>query len=494
MNKSFDVIATLNLHHLNEASLKGLANHGATILRINGSHVQPTEIGTYAQAIRRFLGNTVSILVDLPGNKIRTSLSQPIPIESGKTFTLTKDQLNYSEFLANLKPGQTILANDSLFRFTVKSVESGVATFLSHSSGLLKTGKGVHLLGEYPDLPILFQRDRDLIEASLQHSVNFLGLSFVRTSRDVDDVRALIKGKSIDVIVKIETKKAIENLDSILEKADRFLVDRGDLSCDVGLVNIDRFQKLILQRAKSKGRTIYFATQFFHSMVENPTPLIAEVCGFSDALQIGVDGIQLSEETAVGKYPLEILALIKGVRDAIASPLKICKEGPAPVLWLTGPSGAGKSTLAFSLKDELLARGLRVCLIDGDDYRAFQDEDLGYLKEDRIKNQKNIAFVAYQASLTFDLVIVSSLSPYREMRQFARRKNANFHEIYIRCSIDTCRKRDPKKHYEKGSQGGYQNFVGINETYEEPEQPELILDTDRLSVNASIETLKEYLF
>jgi pyruvate kinase len=324
----FEVIATVNTHLLNPRSLKGLAARGATILRINGSHAKPSEVGYYAREIRSALGRRVRILMDLPGNKIRTAdLSQPIVLRKGSTFELHPEHLNYPKFLSHLTRGDILLANDSLFRFEVVSASPRSAVLLSHTDGQLTSNKGVHLTGKHPPMPFLFRRDRDLIREAVRHGVDTLGLSFVRDASDVRAARAALKGAGLSLIVKVETAAAVRNLDAVLDSADEFLVDRGDLSCDVGIENVERYQKMILRRGKAAGKRVYFATQFLHSMVKNNVPLIAEACGLTDAVVCGVDGVQMSEETAIGQHPFEVLDTIRRMRAAVRPSLRLRKGG-----------------------------------------------------------------------------------------------------------------------------------------------------------------------
>ena len=490
----FQVIATLNRHLLEPSMLKELADNGATIFRINGSHALPGELRRYADAIRKATGDRVKILVDLPGNKIRTAvLPLPLALKAGKTIELVANQFNYPGFLGQLVPGDVLLANDSLYKFRVESASAEKAVLLSFNDGQLTSNKGVHLTGKHPPMPFFFERDHELIRHAKECKLDYLGLSFVRDAKDVQEGLDAAQGSTLRLIVKVETAPAVKNLDEILDKADEFLVDRGDLSCDVGIENVDLCQKLILRRAKKRGKKVYFATQFLHSMLVNNVPLIAEACGLSDAIRCGVDGVQLSEETAVGKYPVEVLKTVQRMHAAAASKFRPALRGStAPVLWLTGRSASGKSTLTRLLASNLEGLGYRVCVVDGDDFRAFWNNDIGYSKEDRLRNLRDITFTAYQAANSFDLVIVSSLSPYVALRDFAREKIANFHEIFIECSSATCEKRDPEGHYKKAASGEHKNFIGVTEEYEVPVKPELVVDTDRLDTAGALAALKGY--
>lgn len=494
MNNGLDIIVTLNHHLLSKEILQSFIEHGATFFRINGSHVLPEDVPQYTKAIKNAVGNKIKILLDLPGNKIRTNnILQPIVLKAGEEFDLRADQFNYAGFINFLKPGDQILANDSRYLFTVKQISDGIATFISKTDGLLLGNKGVHLSRPYPDLPILFERDKQLVEQAKNHGVTHLGVSFVRTADDIKTVREKA-GKNLGLIVKIETAKAIENLDHILNEAEEFLVDRGDLSCDVGLETIERYQKQILHRAKQKGKKIFFATQFLTSMVESETPLIAEASSLADAFNCGVHGIQLSEETAIGKNPFAVLKFVNRVYRHRRPLLKWGNYSLAPVLWMTGPSGAGKTTIATQLYDKIEQFGYHVCLIDGDEYRKFFGDSLGYTEQDRILNQKSISFTAYESAKSFDVVIVASLSPYAKMRSFARERISNFHEIYLKCSLETCKKRDPKELYKKSARGEVKNFLDEVNNYEVPENPELVINTESTDKQDCLNKILEYLF
>lgn len=494
MNNGLDIIVTLNHHLLGKETLQNFIEHGATHFRINGSHVLPEDVPQYTKAIKNAVGDGIKILLDLPGNKIRTNnILQPIVLKAGKEFDLRADQFNYPGFISFLKPDDQVLANDSRYLFTVKQVQNHAVTFVSKTDGQLFGNKGVHLTRSYPDLPILFERDLQLIEQAKKYAVTHLGVSFVRTAEDVRAVRQEASS-NLELVVKIETAKAIENLDEILNEAEEFLVDRGDLSCDVGLETIERYQKQILHRAKQKGKKIFFATQFLTSMVESETPLIAEVSALADAFNCGVHGIQLSEETAIGKNPFAVLKFMHKVYKYRRPLLKWSHNHLAPVLWLTGPSGAGKTTLATQLADKIEQFGYHVCLIDGDEYRKFFGDSLGYTEQDRILNQKSISFTAHESAKSFDVVIVASLSPYAKMRNFARERIGNFHEVYLKCSLDACKKRDPKGLYQKSKMGEVKNFLDEADNYEVPERPELVVNTEILEKKECLNKILEYLF
>ena len=316
---SFELIVTLGPSVMNAGRLRRIAAKTDCLFRINGAHVsQVAQARDMIMFVRKCLPDA-KILIDLPGNKIRVAhLDEPIPLASGRTFSLFHHQFNYEGFHRLLQLGQTVLANDSLFRFEVKRIESTHIEFLSHSDGELLNNKGFHLQGGAPVLPFLFSKDRELIDLGIEQKIHALGLSFIRTAADVAAARSAIASNDIRLIGKIETLAAIENLDPILEQLESILIDRGDLSAESGMLELPRLQHLILTSARKRGIRVFLATQFLRNMTANPVPLIAEAIDLYNTLRLDVSGLQLSEETAIGHYPEECVNFVMQMKGLIA--------------------------------------------------------------------------------------------------------------------------------------------------------------------------------
>lgn len=158
-------------------------------------------------------------------------------------------------------------------------------------------------------------------------------------------------------------------------------------------------------------------------------------------------------------------------------------------VWLTGLSGAGKSTIAEALQPALLARGLKVELLDGDVVRTNLSKGLGFSKEDRDTNIRRIGFVAHLLSRNGVAVLTAAISPYREVRDEVRGHVGDFVEVYVRCSIEELTRRDVKGLYEKALRGEIANFTGVSDPYEEPLNAEVVVDTERETVEESVATV-----
>ncbi len=155
-------------------------------------------------------------------------------------------------------------------------------------------------------------------------------------------------------------------------------------------------------------------------------------------------------------------------------------------IWFTGLSGAGKSTLSEVIEHRLKARGRNVEILDGDIVRTHLSKGLGFSKEDRDINIKRIAFVCGLLTRNDVACISAAISPYRETRAWARHHIGNFVEVYVKCPIDVCRQRDVKGLYKLADEGKLKGFTGVDDPYEEPDHPELIVQTDRETVEESV--------
>ncbi len=164
------------------------------------------------------------------------------------------------------------------------------------------------------------------------------------------------------------------------------------------------------------------------------------------------------------------------------------------VVWFTGLSASGKSTLAHALENTLFEKGYKTYVLDGDNIRHGLNKDLGFSPQDREENIRRIGEVAKLFADAGIIVLTAFISPYRSDREKARKLNPkNFIEVYVKCDIDVCEQRDPKGLYKKAKAGEISEFTGISAPYEEPENPELVIDTGKLSIEESVNQLLSYL-
>ncbi len=311
------VIVTVGPSALNRVPLNNY-HKNMYIYRINGAHGEIEDIENYIEKIRSQISGA-QILIDLPGNKVRTAnLAFPIELIKGKCFELLNHQMNYRDFYKHLNEGNTVLANDSTLSFIVKEATQNKIVFYSESDGELLNNKGMHVRGIHKDIPFLFEKDKKLIDIANKYQVSYVGLSFVRNRDDIREAKEMLDS-NIKIISKVETKAAVDNLNNILDEVEYILIDRGDLSTEVGLEKIPAYQKFIIEKALFNNIKVFLATQFLKNMEEKPIPTIPEIIDMYNTFKTGVYGIQLSEETAIGKYPKEcldtVLKMIEQVKE-----------------------------------------------------------------------------------------------------------------------------------------------------------------------------------
>jgi adenylylsulfate kinase len=162
---------------------------------------------------------------------------------------------------------------------------------------------------------------------------------------------------------------------------------------------------------------------------------------------------------------------------------------PGFVVWLTGLPGSGKTTISVELQPRLRSIEIPVEVLDGDEIRQNLSKGLGFSREDRETHLKRVIYVAKLLSRNGVGVIAAFISPYRNIREYARKETTNFMEVFVKCSLQTCSKRDPKGLYKQASNGQIKDLTGPQDVYEEPRNPDLVVDTEALSVEASADLI-----
>ena len=314
-----DIIATLGPSLLTRTKIDSLIAAGVTIFRVNGAHTDAHMVASIVEKVRRFAGDRARIMVDLPTNKVRVmNISEPIVFGAGDTFVIDGFQLNYPDLWQRVRTGDEVIINDGMNRLRVTSVNGHSIEFQAEGAGQLGNNRGLIFTREIhaADFPYFFQRDLELIEAVNDLNVDLVGLSYLRHPRDKQEAKRRIRARR-SLVYKIETRAAFENLESLIEPEERILIDRGDLAGEIGLLQIPHAQDQIIRFAHRHRVEVYVATQFLAAMESSPIPQVAEVCALYEIVKLGVSGIQLSEETAVGKFPLEAVRWIRKVERLV---------------------------------------------------------------------------------------------------------------------------------------------------------------------------------
>ncbi|MEO8172460.1 MAG: pyruvate kinase [Sediminibacterium sp.] len=317
------IVATIGPATNNADSLKALHSAGMSIARLNGSHNALDWHAEIIALIHKVLPDT-PILLDIPGRKIRTTQLAHEPIFLiGDIIILTTDTsfdgrekvpVNYDQLHNDLQAGQTVLADDGTLRFTITEINGRDIHLRAETPGCLKSKKGINVPYVKLNTQLVTDRDRMMIKFAQENGVDFIGLSFVESKEHVEAIRELIKPLSYPrIISKIENQGGINNMVDIIEASDGIMIDRGDLSMETELDSIALKQKEIILSARRYAKPVIVATELLHSMIENSFPTKAEVCDISNAVLDGCAAVMLSGETAIGKYPIEAVALMSRV-------------------------------------------------------------------------------------------------------------------------------------------------------------------------------------
>ncbi|NJB68707.1 pyruvate kinase [Desulfobaculum xiamenense] len=328
------IIATLGPASMKYDIMKGMVEHGVRVFRLNFSHSDAQAFMPVVADIRRLeveTGIRLTIMGDLCGPKIRIGEveNSPLQINKGQRVLLglpkydaeaagrTFVSLDVPELLEGLGEGDAVFLADGMLRFTVTEVIHPDALFEMRATteGLLTSHKGIAFPDKIHPLPALTDKDRKDLREGIQLGIDAVALSFVQTADDVYEIKSLIRehGSSIPVVAKLERKRAVENLDSIVEAADAVMVARGDLGVECSLTTLPVIQKRIIRACRHKQKAVIVATQMMLSMVNNPGPTRAEATDVGNAVMDGADCVMLSEETAIGSYPVETCAYIQGI-------------------------------------------------------------------------------------------------------------------------------------------------------------------------------------
>jgi len=284
------------------------------IARVNGSHGSLDDVRAMIQFLRQHLPESVEILLDLPGNKIRTdNISEPIPLVEGEEFVIKPENLTYRGLYQRVKPGCRISAADGTIQLDVTAVEGEDIRTNVLIGGKLANRKGVNIRGIHETIPFDFERDISLLNIAIEEDIAWVGLSFVRSSEHVRRVKAQLVGTNVGVVAKVETSEAVAKLDRVLHESDIIMIDRGDLEADIGRENVPIAAKQIIARARELDVPVIVASQFLCSMLENPLPFMAEVSDITNAVLDGADILMLSEETAIGEHPYDAIATMREI-------------------------------------------------------------------------------------------------------------------------------------------------------------------------------------
>ena len=328
--KKTKIVATLGPACSNKSVLKDMIMEGLNVCRLNFSHGSYDDHANSIKMIREIneeLGLNVAILADLQGPKIRTNEMENngVLLEVGNDIKIITDKvlgnavrfsINYQKLPQDVSPGEKILLDDGKIMLEVITTNGKTEiTCKIVQGGILSSKKGVNFPNTKISLPSLTEKDQLDLEFALDHEVDWIGLSFVRSARDIIELKHRIaaRGAKAKVIAKIEKPEALENIDDIINESDGLMVARGDLGVEIPFQNVPLIQKMLISKCVRKAKPVIVATQMMESMINNMTPSRAEVNDVANAVLDGTDAVMLSGETSVGKYPIEVIRTMSNI-------------------------------------------------------------------------------------------------------------------------------------------------------------------------------------
>ncbi len=323
------IVATIGPGSESKENFAKLLKAGVDIARTNMSHddqgIHQTRIENI-RAVSQEENIPVDVLVDLSGPKIRIGDFEDVSVEliPGAEFilsgtkaagTVRKVYFNYPNIEQDIKPGQILMIDDGRRKLRVDRVEGTDIYTTVLVGGVIKSRRGVNIPNAYLSISAITDKDRSDLEFAVKMNADYIALSFVRTAKDINELRDLIKshGGNQPIVAKIETPEAVEKIDEIIEATDAIMVARGDLAVEIGHAKVPAVQRMLIEKCNAAGKPVIVATQMLESMIKAPVPTRAEVSDIANAVYAGADATMLSEESSLGEFALEAVSMMAEV-------------------------------------------------------------------------------------------------------------------------------------------------------------------------------------
>ena len=330
MQKRTKILATLGPASHTIEMIEGLIKAGANMFRLNfshGSHEYHLETLNNIRTAMKNTGKTVGILQDISGPKVRIGdVKEPFELHRDDIITFLKDDMigykrgdkdyvvsiNYPDILDKVKINEYIYLYDGTIR--AKVIETGETVKARiENHGILGSKKGVNFPNTVIDIDVITIKDEKDIAWGVENQVDYFAISFVQNAKDMKKARGLLNGYKGKLIAKIEKFDAVENIDEIIEESDGIMVARGDLGIEVPYYDVPTIQKMLIKKANAVGIPVITATQMLLSMTQNERATRAEISDVANAVLDGTDVVMLSEESAVGEDPINVVDTMSNI-------------------------------------------------------------------------------------------------------------------------------------------------------------------------------------
>ncbi len=328
MQRRTKIIATIGPASDTPSKIESLIRAGTNLFRFNMKHNTPE---WHSERIKRVqkeadkLGTPVGIIIDLQGFEIRigTREEKEFSLEKGEVLVFGKDFLLkeaeamiFQEAVFEvLNEGDEFLLDDGHIAFEVKEKKNDLILAEAKNDGVVRHRKSMNIPGKRLNITSLVESDIERLDKLTKDKVDFVALSFVRSKKDIAVLREELEKRKIEagIIAKIESREALDNIDEIISAADAVMVARGDLGVEIPIGELAFWQRQIITKCRKQRKAVIIATQMLYSMVESPRPTRAEATDVANAVFCGTDAVMLSEETAMGKFSVEVVEVMRDI-------------------------------------------------------------------------------------------------------------------------------------------------------------------------------------
>ena len=337
------IVCTLGPATDNEDVLRKLMLAGMNVARLNfshGTHEEQKKRMDMVKKLRAELGLPIAILLDTKGPEIRTRDFEggKAELKAGDFFTLTTRDLvgdstitsiTYKDLYKDVQIGTHILIDDGLIELQVTSISGEDILCTVITGGPVSNHKGINVPDVHLNMPYLSEVDQSDILFGIEQDVDFIAASFVRSAKDVLEIRELLNangGNNINIISKIENSEGVNHIDDIIYVSDGIMVARGDMGVEIPCEEVPVIQKMIINKVYMAGKQVITATQMLDSMIKNPRPTRAETTDVANAIYDGTSAVMLSGESAAGKYPVDAVRNMAEIAEYTESQIKYTKR------------------------------------------------------------------------------------------------------------------------------------------------------------------------
>ena len=327
------IVCTIGPACESREKIVGLCKAGMNVARLNfshGSHEEHQRRIDVIKEVRQELGLPIALLLDTKGPeyRIRTFAEGKVMLEAGDDFTFTTREVvgdrtcvsvNYAKLHEEMQPGDPILLNNGLLKFTVARIKGQDIHCKVVNGGVLSDRKSMSFPGKVIKQAYLSEQDKKDLAFGVKNGVDFIACSFVSVKQDLLDVQAWLDelgAGHIGLIAKIENQSGIDNIDEICQACDGIMVARGDMGVEVAFEQLPAIQKKLITLCRLQGKRVITATEMLESMITNPRPTRAEISDVANAVYDGTSAIMLSGETAAGQYPIEAVETMAKIAEA----------------------------------------------------------------------------------------------------------------------------------------------------------------------------------